>query len=210
MGPHRLGDMTKMTAQRNLDQALNLLNAFLSVGVKSFDLTLTDLAGIKLPAGFFSNRSVHQLRHQLPHLLPDASAHQHNVIVRPRPPAGLELIQLDDLAGPGIDRMRQLSLVVLETSPASYQAWVAVEGVTPGLNRRLRLGTGADLCASGATRVAGSRNFKPKYAPDFPIVKLPVYQPGNLVNREALEMRDLLAPPFPAKPPASTIARSSA
>src|SRR5215475_2218639 len=102
-----------MTAEQNLDQALALLNAFLSVGVKTFDLTLTDLAGKKLPAGFSSNRSLHQLRHQLRGLLPYASAHQHNVIVRPRPPAGTELVQLDDLAEPEIVRLVPVSLVVI-------------------------------------------------------------------------------------------------
>ena len=38
--------------------------------------------------------------------------------------------------------------------------------------RRLRKGTGADPTASGATRVAGSLNFKDKYAPDFPRVAI--------------------------------------
>ena len=30
----------------------------------------------------------------------------------------------------------------------------------------------ADLTASGATKIAGSLNFKDKYAPDFPRVKI--------------------------------------
>ena len=38
--------------------------------------------------------------------------------------------------------------------------------------RRLRKGAGADPTASGATRVAGSLNFKDKYAPDFPRVAI--------------------------------------
>jgi len=199
-----------MTAEENLDQALALLNAFLSVGVTTFDLTLTDLAGRKLPAGFYSNRSVHQLRHQLRGLLPDASAHQHNVIVRPRPPAGTELVQLDDLAEQGIDPLVELSLMVIETSPTSYQAWLAVEGVVPDLKRRLRWGTGADPCASGATRISGSRNFKPRYAPHFPTVRLLACQPGNLVSSTTIEMRNLLAPPLPVKQASLATARSSA
>ena len=121
----------EMTAEENVDQALDLLNAFASVGVKAFDVTLTDLQGKKLPQGFYGNRSVHQLRHLIRPMLSDATAHQHNVILRPRPPAGTELVQLDDLAEPEIDRLGPVSLVVLQTSPGNYQAWVAVEGPAP-------------------------------------------------------------------------------
>ena len=38
--------------------------------------------------------------------------------------------------------------------------------------RRLRKGAGADPTASGATRIAGSQNFKEKYSPDFPYVRI--------------------------------------
>jgi hypothetical protein len=199
-----------MTPEQNLDQALALLDAFLSVGVTTFDLTLTDLTGRKLPEGFYSNRALHQLQHQLRRLLPYASAHQHNVIVRPRPPAGTDLVQLDDLAEPWIDRLVPVSLAVIETSPASYQAWVAVQGLAPDLKRRLRQGTGADPCASGAMRISGSRNFKARYAPHFPTVKLRVCQPGNLVPRSALELRNLLAPPLSVRPASPPVARFSA
>jgi hypothetical protein len=33
--------------------------------------------------------------------------------------------------------------------------------------RRVRRGAGADLSASGATKIAGSLHYKDKYAPDF-------------------------------------------
>lgn len=199
-----------MTAEENVDKALDLLNAFASVGVKAFDVTLTDLEGKKLPKGFYCNRSVHQLRHLIRPLLRDVTAHQHNVILRPRPPAGTELVQLDDLAESEIDPLVPVSLVVLQTSPGSYQAWVAVQGPASDLHRRLRQGTRADISASGATRISGSRNFKAKYAPCFPTVKLLVCHPGNLVPPSALEKRKLLAPPHPVKSAASGMARSSA
>ena len=197
----------EMTAVENVDQALELLNAFASVGVKAFDVTLTDLEGKKLLKGFYCNRSVHQLRYLIRPMLRDATAHQHNVILRPRPPAGAELVQLDDLGEPEIDRVGPVSLVVLETSPENYQAWVAVEGPAPDLHRRLRQGTRADLGASGATRISGSRNFKARYAPCFPLVQLIVCRPGNLVLRATLEERNLLAPPHPVPPAASGLAR---
>ena len=196
-----------MTAEADLDQALTLLHAFAGVGVKAFDVTLTDLEGHKLPKGFYSSCSVHQLRHLIRPLLRDANAHQHNVILRPRPPAGTKLVQLDDLAKPEIDRLAPVSLVVLETSPANYQAWVAVEGPAPDVHRRLRQATRADPCASGAARITGSRNFKAKYAPHFPLVQLLVCHPGNLVPCVTLEKRELLAPLAPDKPAALGLAR---
>jgi hypothetical protein len=191
-----------MTAEADLDQACELLHAFASVGVQAFDVTLTDLEGHKLPKGFYGNRSGHQLRHLIRPLLRDANAHQHNVILRPRPPADTELVQLDDLAQPQIDRLVPVSLVVLETSPANYQAWVAVEDSAPDLHRRLRQATRADPCASGAARISGSRNFKAKYAPHFPTIQLLVSHPGNLVPCVTLEERELLAPLATDKPAA--------
>jgi len=38
--------------------------------------------------------------------------------------------------------------------------------------RRVRRGAGADITASGATKIAGSLNLKDKYAPDFPRVTI--------------------------------------
>ena len=49
--------------------------------------------------------------------------------------------------------------------------------------RRLRKGAGADPTASGATRVAGSLNFKDKYAPAFPRVTIHAAQPGRITTR---------------------------
>jgi hypothetical protein len=52
----------------------------------------------------------------------------------------------------------------------NYQAWVALPAAESDREfaRRLRKGTGADANASGAVRLAGSINFKERYAPDFP------------------------------------------
>ena len=101
----------------------------------------------------------------LPAILKDAAKRQHNVIVRPRSNSAA-LIQLDDLGEVAVrSGCGQLSFLILRTSPGSYQAWVAVADADADFARRLRTGTGADLTASGATRVSGSINFKEKYAP---------------------------------------------
>ncbi len=146
-------------------QALEMLDAFASVGAERFDITFTDIAGGKV--GFRGNRPLAWLRPAIAGMLNDAAELQHNVIVRPRP-GSVALIQLDDLDQDAAARLLPLSFLVLSTSPGNDQAWVAVADVDADFPRRLRKGTGADLSASGATRVSGSLNFKEKYIARFP------------------------------------------
>ena len=88
------------------------------------------------------------------------------MIVRPHGPA-VTFIQLDDLKAENLARLAPAVFLILETSPGNFQAWVAMRGRGgQGLCAPVRKGTGADPTASGATRVAGSLNFKDKYAPD--------------------------------------------
>ena len=121
----------------------------------------------------------------------EAAERQHNVIVRaaPRPP----LIQLDDLGEDAAERLRPVSFLILRTSPGNYQAWVAVADGDADFARRLRKGAGADLTASGATRVSGSLNFKDKYAPAFPRVETVHASPGRVVTRAELEALGVVA-----------------
>ena len=59
----------------------------------------------------------------------------------------------------------------------------------------MKRGTGADQTASGATRVAGSLNFKDKYAPHFPRVALRQANLGRLTTAAELEQLGLVAAP---------------
>lgn len=171
--------------------ALAMLTAFASVGAERFDLTLTDAAGSKV--AFRSNRTLGEMRATLPRILEEAAGQKHNVIVRPRG-SGPALIQLDDLDAATEERLRPVSFLVLRTSPSNYQAWVAVAEADADFARRLRKGAGADPSASGATRVSGSRNFKEKYAPDFPVVETVHVCPGLGVTRAELEALGVVAP----------------
>jgi len=58
---------------------------------------------------------------------------------------------------------------------------------------RLRQVSGADPSASGATRVAGTVNFKRPYAPDFPTVQILQATPRRIVTRDELEAAGLAA-----------------
>ena len=82
---------------------------------------------------------------------------------------------------------------MIETSPESFQAWVALEGANEETIRQFKKGVGADKNASGATRLSGSRNFKPKYAPDYPLVSLHHSSPGHVVRISELREAGLIA-----------------
>jgi hypothetical protein len=78
---------------------------------------------------------------------------------------------------------------------APYPAFLAIAGAalalvpgTPTLK-----GTGADTTATGATRVAGSINFKDKYAPYFPRVTIHTAYPGRLADADELDRLGLVA-----------------
>lgn len=194
----RAGDTTTATAK-----ALVMLAAFESVGAKAFNLTLTDIKGDKMPGGYRPNRSLAEMRRTIGRLLAAAAAAQHNVIIRPRSSTAT-LIQLDDLDF-AKTRIAPYAFLVFQTSPANYQAWVAVEReATEDFRRRLIKGIGADLTASGSTRIAGSRNFKPKNAPDFPMVEIIHARPGNITSMAALERAGFVATPEPPSGPERT------
>lgn len=96
--------------------------------------------------------------------------------------------------------------IIHATSPGSHQAWIAVSGAPLGkdqfkeLVRRVRKAVGGnDKSASHATRVAGTENFKVKYAPSFPTVTIVETYPGRVRTPKQLEQLGLLAPPEPVK-----------
>ena len=109
-----------------------------------------------------------------------------DTIIRPLAARARSLIQLDDLSPSQLDRVRGFSFLVLETSPESLQAWLAVQGADAVISRRIKKAAGADPSASGATRIAGSYNFKPKYVPDYPRVRLQSIAPKRIVPLPSL------------------------
>ena len=75
--------------------------------------------------------------------------------------------------------------------------------------RRLRKGTGADQNASGATRVAGTVNYKRKYGPRFPTVTIGDSVPGRIMTTSQLDSMGLVASPEPVVTLTATPARGS-
>src|SRR6185295_3260516 len=173
-------------------EASVMLDLFEGIGVQAFSLTLTDETGRKV--AFSRNKSVELLRSELPCLLFTVCEKRLNVIVRPIAAHRLSLIQLDDLSASKLDRVRGFSFLVLETSPENFQAWVAVTDASSETIRRVKKAAGADLNASGATRLAGSYNFKSKYAPNYPRVRLHSIAPLHAVTVGELDRAGLIAP----------------
>jgi hypothetical protein len=179
-------------------EAHAMLDVFASVGAIRFDVTWTTIAGDK--EFFRRSVSLADLTRTLPAMLDRAPGKQRNVIVRPHGPS-VTFIQLDDLKADNLPRLAPAVFLILETSPGNFQAWLAMPGAEDkDFARRVRKGTGADPTASGATRVAGSLNFKDKYAPHFPRVAIREANPGRLTSAGELERLSLVAEPEAVRP----------
>jgi hypothetical protein len=183
-----------------------MLAAFSSVGVRFFDVTMTDIEGEK--TGFQTSRPVDHLRRTIGRAIGAAIELRQNYIIRPRANS-VTLIQLDDLDSAKAARVAAHAFMVLETSPGNFQAWVAVKDAPEDLARRLRKGAGADPTASGATRVSGSVNFKTKYAPDFPRVELSQVNAGHVAGVAELAAAGIVAPQEEPRPPRQVVNRVS-
>jgi hypothetical protein len=181
---------------QNLAEAYRMLDTFASVGAHYFDVTFLDIDGAK--RGFRKEQSVTQIRNSLPKLLPGLTERRNSIVVRPHGD-DVTLVQLDDLDAAALERVQGVAFLTLATSPGNHQAWVAISGLDDRKDfaRRLRKGTGADLSASGATRVAGTANYKRKYEPGFPTVSILAAVPGRIVAPHQLEALDLVAAPEP-------------
>ena len=207
-------------------KALAMLSAFASVGARAFNKTILDIHGNEVKGFYRGNRSLEELRRRIARDLEDAERTQHSVVIRPLFKSPL-LIQLDDLDRAKAEHITPHAFMVIRTSPGkdgngNYQAWIAVKDVpeeketAKDFARRLRKGSGADATASGSTRIAGSLNFKHKYAPAFPVVVVTDANPGNVTSCAALEQAGFVAraeAPCPPRPAAehrvSTSARPS-
>jgi hypothetical protein len=188
-----------------------MLDTFASVGATHFDLTHIDIDGEK--RGFRPTQSLAQLKNSMPKLFPGAAERRNNIIIRPISDK-VHFVQLDDLDAAALVRVGDAAFLTLETSPGNHQAWVAISGLntpeeTKDFARRLRKGTGADHSASGATRVAGTANYKRKYEPDFPMVRIGNSAPGRIVATTQLDAMGLVAAPEPDIAPAAFAARAT-
>jgi hypothetical protein len=201
MWEHWPGALEQGMSSPNVAEAVATLQAFGSAGAARFDVTLTDIEGKKADNGYQSGQTAEALCRSMGARLEAATRQVRNLIIRPRSTAAT-LIQLDDLDRERARRMAPYGFLVLQTSPGNFQVWVAVNDPPAGFALRLKRGIEADPSASGATKIAGSLNFKTKYQPDFPLVAIAHINPGNTSTAGALDRAGFVAPP-PQQPPAS-------
>jgi DNA primase RepB-like protein len=178
-----------------------MLTAFVGVGAGVFDLSLTDLRGTPVKGLQRPGQSLEAIRRSIGRVLHNAERNQYNVIIRPRSATAL-LIQLDDFTAEQVAQVERYAFMTVCTSPGNYQVWLAISDGPQESDReaarlfrtRMRRGAGADHSATGAVRIAGSKNFKQKYAPAFPIIELARVNAGRTVTTAVLEKTGLLAP----------------
>jgi hypothetical protein len=186
--------MAEDSGKPDHDEARRMLDVCSSVGARAVALTLTSQAGDK--EYFRRNVPLDELHRSLRlGMLDDAAQRNRNVIIRPhdaRPQPEVSFLQLDDLKA---HQLPAVAFVTLETSPSNFQAWLAIPGkLNKELASRIRKGAGADIGASGATRIPGSINFKPAYAPGYPVVRIKDTRPKKMTTAAELEQLGLVAP----------------
>jgi hypothetical protein len=208
---HKAGRATG--EKHDTGQALAMLEAFASVGARVFDLSITDINGDPVEGLQRTGETLAELRRRIGRDLQAAERNRHNVIIRPRSTTAL-LVQLDDLNLEKTAKVEPHAFMTICTSPGNGQVWLAVSDgpkdsekeSAKAFRKRIRHGAGADKSATGATRISGSLNFKPHYAPEFPLVTLTQISRGKTITIAQLEQARLMAPaeePAPILPPAS-------
>jgi RepB DNA-primase N-terminal domain len=187
------------------NEAQTMLDICASIGARAVDVTWTTAAG--LPRRYDENVSLADFARAVPPILDAATRQQRNVIIRPHGPE-VTLLQLDDLKA---HQLPAVAFVALETSPGNFQAWLALPGtLDKEFASRVRKGAGADIGASGATRIPGSFNFKPEHAPEktgrahYPRVTITAARRKQMTTTAELEQLGLVAPKeqFAEIPPA--------
>ena len=178
-------------------EARRMLDIFASVGATGFNVTWTNLQD--QPRRSRKGMSVAEITRAMPRMLDAAIADTLNLIVRPYG-RDVWFIQLDDLKAEQLHDLAPRIFLILETSPGNHQAWAALQGEhDKEFARRVRRGAGTDKRATGATRVAGSLNFKEKYDPEktgkpWPRVAIHTAQPERMTTKAELEQLGLVAP----------------
>ncbi|MEH1845244.1 MAG: DNA-primase RepB domain-containing protein [Nostoc sp.] len=178
--------------------AFEMLELFASAGADRFDVTLTSLQGEKIR--YRPNLETQDVRCKISKSLERAQEQQQNIIIRPRvSDKSAFFVQLDDLNDTQLLKVQSAALLTIETSPGNFQAWMAIaaDKVMPEkeIGSALRRSRGADISASGATRLAGSRNYKEKYAPDYPTITISHSSPGLVMTTQQLQAMGLLTIP---------------
>jgi hypothetical protein len=200
-----------------VSEALRMIDTFASVGANKIHVSKTD---INNDIQWGKAYSPQDLRKVLPAMIRVAGKLEEcdlqdktgnvigkaraggNLMVRPMSDTSA-FIQLDDLTEAKLDPVRSVAFLTVRTSPGNSQAWIAVpkfesDQIRKDFTRRVKKQVTADSSATGSVRLAGTSNFKAKYAGNFPKVSIIDAAPGRMTTPEALESLGLVAPQDPA------------
>jgi hypothetical protein len=190
-----------------------MLDAFVGVGATNFDIAVIEHVtegpdgrchDEKVSGKQLTNAHFREVRFRIRQILTEAEQEHWSVVIHPCRSSAATIIQLDDLPEETVTNIRPHAFLVTRTSAGSYQVWVAVVDANAGeLARRLKRGTGADTNANGAGKIAGSRNWKPRHLPTFPLVVITYLNPGHKSNWDDLESDGFVAsvaPPVAPRP----------
>lgn len=200
-----------------VSEAQRMIDTFVSVGANKIHVTKTD---INSDVTWGKAYSLEDLRKLLPAIIHFAEKQEEcnlldkktgdivgqvragrNLMVRPMSDT-TAFIQLDDLIEAKLDRVRPVAFLTVRTSPGNCQAWLAVPSFASDQERkdfarRVKKQVSADSSATGSVRLAGTSNFKAKYAGNFPKVAIIDAAPGRMTTPEVLESLGLVAPADP-------------
>jgi hypothetical protein len=141
----------------NFDEALRMLDTFISVGARSFVVASLDInqariwplpyhlkMGMKYPRAEDAHFDGPELRKILPEMMRLAAIRKpcslkdgtiveagDNLMIRPTGP-NVHFVQLDDLTAERLERVRPAAFMIHATSPGNHQAWIAVSGLPDG------------------------------------------------------------------------------
>jgi hypothetical protein len=140
-----------------VDEALRMLDTFISVGARSFVVASLDInqatiwplpyhlkSGMKYPRAEDAHFEGAKLRKILPEMMRLAAIRKpcslkdgtiveagDNLMIRPTGP-NVRFVQLDDLSPERLDRVRPAAFLLPAPSPGNHQAWIAVSGLPDG------------------------------------------------------------------------------
>jgi hypothetical protein len=185
-------------------QAAATVEAFQSVGATRFKVVFLNVKPVSGQSACVGSEEVNaaNLLAKVESYIKRSEQQSESVCLRPQDGS---LIQFDDCDADTLALLQSFSFFRNETSPANFQAWIALHPdideetrrtVRERLLRRLK-DTGANGGAFNSVRLPGTLNAKEKYKATFgeyPRVKLVGVTLGRFVTQDELEHAGLLAP----------------
>ncbi len=189
--------------------AKQMLLAFRGTNLHELDVCWLDET-TKKAARYKYALSAEEVENKLVEMLLDQEINRHSIALRPRAKEGFTYLQLDDLTGETIKKLKAYAFIAVQTSdmskkPTAFQAWLCLENCGKSVLDELKQRLGADYHATGSVRMAGSINFKKTYDPDFPTVAVTYANCGQVLTIQDLKQHGFLPDDFEPSEPGEAV-----